>query len=422
MGMVSKSFNVIRQGLPRSFPFLCMLNFLIAAFIGLMMRYKMVFPLSFANQTYLLHAHSNFVFCGWVTLTLFSCMVTYMLPERPKYRSAYRVLFFLLEASSIGMLLTCLFQGYGLYSVIFIFLFIFGFYVFIVLFWRDYKIVNVPVEIKWFIHGAFILFVLSTLGPFLLGYYTLTLIGRPMIMRGILYWYLHFQYNGWFTFAVFALLLSWLHEKRLYPSSGKMKLVFVLLFIGVIPEYFLSIIGFYPYLWIRILSAFAVATHFVAGFILFLIVFKGYKTIPLIIPKETDLLWKIATAAYFLKIALQFGLLVPSLASFTFSFRPLIIGFLHLVFLCFISFFLIGFLLARHQLQVRSISVAQFGFVIFVIGVLVSEVLLFAQSFYGYISIYSPFFTPALFWTTAGLFIGLLLFVIGQKSSKEVVH
>ncbi len=405
----------MHKSLPRNFSIWCILNFLIAAFIGLLMRYKMVFPLRFANQTYLLHAHSNFVFCGWVSLTLFSCMVTYMLPEQTKARFAYRVLFILLEIASIGMLVTCLFQGYGLYSVLFIFLFIFVFYVFIIYFWRDYKTVKVPAEIKWFIHGALILFVLSTIAPFLLGYYTITLTGRPMIMRGILYWYLHFQYNGWFTFAVFALLLSWLYKKRLYPSSGRMRVVFVLLFVGVIPEYFLSVIGFYPYAWIRVLSAFAVVTHFIAGIILFLIVYKGYRVIPSIIPRETDLLWKIATAAYFLKIALQFGLLVPSLASFTFSFRPLIIGFLHLVFLCFISFFLIGFLLARGRLHIKSRSLAKTGFVLFVIAVLLSEVLLFAQSFYGYISVYTPFFSPALFWVTLGIFLGLLLFLIGQK-------
>lgn len=405
----------MRKSLPRYFPLICLFNLLIAAFLGLMMRYKMEFPLPFANQTYLLHAHSNFVFCGWVSLTLYFCMVTYMLPDIPKRRSTYPILFFSLEVASLGILISCLFQGYGLYSAIFILLFIFLFYVFTYLFWIDFKKVRVPVEIKWFAHGALILFLLSSVSPYILGYYTLTGTGSPMLMRSILYWYLHFQYNGFFTFAVFALLLFWLHKRRLYPSSGRMKVVFVLLFAGVIPEYLLSLIGFYPYTWIRVLSAFAIVTHFAAGIILFLIVIKGYRIISMIIPKEANILWKIATAAYFLKIALQFGLLVPSLASFTFSFRPLIIGFLHLVFLCFISFFLIGFLLVRRWLHIGSIRLAKVGFVLFVACVLLSEVLLFINSFYHYISVYSPFFRPALFWVTLGIFIGLLLFVISQK-------
>ena len=403
------------NNLPRHWAVLCIFNLLIASFIGLLMRYKIMLPLPFVDQTYLLHAHSRFVFCGWVSLTLFSCMAVYMLPGEIVRNSAYRLMFILLEIASAGMLVAFLYQGYGVFSIFFSFLFTTVFYWFIIRFWKDYKRSGAPLEIQWFIRTALIWFVVSSFGPYLLGYLSATNTGTAIETRAVLYFYLHFQYNGWFTFAVFGLLLHWLHKIRFYPPSRMMKIVFWLLTAGVIPGYFLSVIGFYSYNWIEALSAIAVITHFVAAVILFIIVLKGYRHISAVIPKETDVLWKIATAAYFIKTAMQAAILVPSLAAFAFSFRPLIIGYLHLVFLCFVSFFLIGFLLDHHQIGIRSAATARLGLTLFIVFVLLNELVLFGQSFCAYISLYLSFFPTALLWITVGIFSGLLLLVIGQR-------
>jgi len=415
----NQASGILSKGLPRYWAVLCIFNLFIASFIGLLMRYKIVLPLPVLDQTYLLHAHSHFVFCGWVSLTLFSCMVVYMLPDQVASRRAYRLMFFILEIASVGMLVTFLYQGYGAFSIFFSFLYTGVFYWFVIRFWKDHKRSGAPLEIQWFTRTALIWFVVSSFGPYLLGYLSLADTGNAIETRAALYFYLHFQYNGWFTFAVFGLLLHWLHKIRFYPSSHKMKTVFWLLTTGAVPGYFLSIIGFYAYRWIEILSAFAVVTHFIAAFILFVIILKSYRHISAVIPKETDILWKIATAAYFLKTALQGAILVPSLATFAFSFRPLIIGYLHLVFLCFISFFLIGFLLDHQQLDTRSSAIARFGLALFIIFVLLNEIVLFGQSYCAYVSLYFSFFPATLLWITAGIFSGLLLFIIGQKSFSK---
>jgi len=411
--------GAVNRGLPRYWGVLCLLNLLIASVIGLLMRYKIEFPLPFADQTYLLHAHSHFVFCGWVSLTLFSCMVAYMLPAEVTERSTYRLMFFLMEIASAGMLITFLFQGYGAFSIFFSFLFIIIFYWFIIRFWNDHKEAGAPREIQWFTRMGLIWFVVSTLGPYMLGYLSVTNTGNPMDTRAALYFYLHFQYNGWFTFAVFGLLLHWLHKVRFYPPPPKMRIVFWLLTAGAVPGYFLSIIGFYSYNWIELLSIFSVITHFIAAAILFFIVVKGYKHIRTVIPRETDILWKTATAAYFIKTAMQAAILIPALATFAFSFRPLIIGYLHLVFLCFVSFFLIGFLLDHHQIGVRSSIIAKWGLILFITFVLLNELTLFGQSFCAYIALYYGFFPAVLLWITVGIFLGLLLLVIGQKRFLE---
>lgn len=409
------------KGFPGYWSFLCILNLLITSVLGLLMRYKIVFALPFIDQTYLLHAHYHFVFAGWVTLTLFSCFVVYLLPAETGNKPVYRILFFMLEGTAFGMLITFLYQGYGSLSVFFSFLSIIVFYGFIIRFWRDLKNLYLEREVRWFAKAAMIWYICSSFGPYMLAYMNLFSKGDPIEMRAALYFYLHFQYNGWFTFAVFALLLNWLHKIHFSPPFSKMKIVFWLLTVGVIPGYFLSIIGFYDYKWIEILSAFSVLTHFSAAAILFLIVFKGYRYIDHRIPKETNVLWKIATAAYFLKTAMQGAILVPALATFAFSYRPLIIGYLHLIFLCFITFFLIGFLLYHQKLRYNGSMMAKVGMATFIIMVIVSEVILFGQSFCTYISLYFGFFSLLLFWVTAGIFIGLFLFVVGQKKYTQMV-
>lgn len=202
----------ICKSLPRNWARLCIINLLIAAFVWMLMSYKIVYPFPMVDQIYLLHAHPHFVFCGWASLTLFSCIVAYTVPNEVKSRSAYRVMFFLLEIASVGMLITFLYQGYSAFSLFFSFLFTIVFYWSIIRFWKGYKKASTPREIQWFIRMALIWLVISSFGPYLLGYLNATNTGTAIETRATLYFYLHFQYNGWFTFAIFGLLLHWLQK------------------------------------------------------------------------------------------------------------------------------------------------------------------------------------------------------------------
>ena len=41
-------------------------NLMLVAFLGMILRYKILFSLPFLDQKHLLHAHSHFAFSGWV--------------------------------------------------------------------------------------------------------------------------------------------------------------------------------------------------------------------------------------------------------------------------------------------------------------------------------------------------------------------
>jgi len=49
---------------------LALFNLIVLTLLGLILRYKINFPLDFLEQKNLLHAHSHFAFNGWVSFLL----------------------------------------------------------------------------------------------------------------------------------------------------------------------------------------------------------------------------------------------------------------------------------------------------------------------------------------------------------------
>lgn len=414
-------FQKLRTALPRCWAIICLLNLLLTALVGLAMRYKIVFPLRVMDQTNALHAHTNFVFSGWVGLTLFSSMVAFVLPGAVAKKQVYRFAFYFVEITALAMLMSFLVEGYGLISIALTILSAVGSIFFVVHLWRDLGQAETASGVKLFLRGAMFWQLLSIPGTLSLIYLNISGKGSPIDIRAAFYFFLHFQYNGWFTFCIFGLLLSWLHHIHRDLEDKLLRIVFWVLSIGLIPGYFLSILAFYPYEWAEIPSILSLVAYFIAAVMLIVIMIKYYPKIKAKVPFVPGLLWKIATLSFFLKTIMQAATLVPSLAAFAFSFRPLVIGFLHLTFLCFVTFFLIGYLLYFQQLSIRKNVLAGCGLFLFVSGVLLSEATLFAQSFFAFIGIYNAIFIRLAFWLTAGLFLGILLFFIGQFFRSKTI-
>jgi len=55
-----------------------LINLLIVALLGLLMRYKIGFEFPYFNQKSLQHSHSHFAFAGWISHTLMVLMISYL--------------------------------------------------------------------------------------------------------------------------------------------------------------------------------------------------------------------------------------------------------------------------------------------------------------------------------------------------------
>jgi len=378
-----------------------LLNLLIVSILGVTLRYKAVFPLPFVDYKNLLNAHSHFAFSGWVTTALFAGFIHMLSALGMPLSRNYRYQFALNQLSSFGMLVSFALQGYGPVSIFFSSLSVIFSWWFAVQYLRDTRKAGWPPFVQNAIRLSFLFLLLSTTGPFLLAYYKSHPGGGPAFYYNSIYLYLHFQYNGWFTFGVIALYF-WSVRLRLLPRQQRLAGLFVTgMGLACVPAYCLSLLWMVPPAWVHQIANGAALLQLAALSLLFFLAspLKG--------------LWLFSFIAFLIKLILQAGSAIPALGHFAFGYRPVVIAYLHLVVLGCISFALLAFFLAESLLQTAR-SWSRAGLTIFVTGVIANETILFVQSFLAY---FTRPWTPAPYFLLAAaalMFFGLAFFTSGQ--------
>jgi hypothetical protein len=398
---------------------IALVNFLVVALAGIIMRFKINFSLPFVNQKYFLHAHSHFAFTGWVTLALMVLMVNYL--RKQNISANYKIYNRILLAnclSAYGMLISFIVQGYAIFSITFSTLSIFISYLFIFNFWRDLnKAKDKSYASTWF-KAAMVLWAISSLGAFSLAYLMANRIMVQDYYFAAIYFFLHFQYNGWFLFTCFGLLFSYLSKKDTLPSIVTNKKLFIIMAVTVGPAYFLSV------LWMKLPAALHLTAD-IAGILQLLVLIYFVKLLPFVkknIPsnfsKSTGYLWSMVFIAFIIKIILQMLSIVPFLSSYAFGFRPIVIGYLHLSFLGIISFFIIGYF--NQELSERERPISKMGLFIFVTGVLVQEIILMCQGLEVIEFKPLPYANMILFYTSITMGIGLIWISLSVIRNERV--
>jgi hypothetical protein len=391
-------------------------NLLLVATLGVIMRYKIAYSLPLINQRYLLHAHSHFAFAGWITQALMSLLVNYLYEkgQQAAFRK-YRWLLYANLVTAYGMLLSFPFQGYAFLSITFSTLSIFVSYCFAVMLWRDLgKSAVRNIADKWFKAAVFFNAV-SSLGAFSLAYMLATKSIHPNSYLASIYFFLHFQYNGWFFFACMGLFSYQLTRYRVSPP--RLNTVFTLFLIACVPAYFLSALWLPLPQWVYILIVAAVFAQ-LAGWSLMIALLK--RSMPQIrndvalFPRRMFLLVAIAVT---IKLLLQGGSVIPSLSQLAFGFRPIVIGYLHLVLLGIITLFILSYSIAYRLISVNGTT--KLGIIIFTLGIIINEVFLMTQGIADLNYTPVPRMPEMLLLAACILFGSVLIVNAGQLFSKH---
>lgn len=390
-------------------------NLFLTASLGLLLRSVPLlnsFPLEYKN---LLHGHSHFAFGGWAMPILIWLVMQYFPSVTSRISFVHwRNIIFTAILSAYGMLFSFPFEGYGVGSIIFSTLSVASGYYLAIVFLKASKDEKEKTSVRFLRAGLFY-FMLSAIGPFATG--PLVAMGKqgaPIYFDAI-YFYLHFQYNGWFTFAVLAVLYSILEKK----TNVNGKKAFSFLNISCFPAYFLSILWNHPnaiFYWISGVAAFLqlIAVYFLVKDLL------HYKEENRFIKT----IIRLVIAAFVLKNVLQFFSAFPKIADLAYDNRNFIIAYLHLVLLGFISLFAFAFVMkAKKELMhfsfIKAVQVFLFAFV-------VTEFLLVANAYGNVLGFIIPHFEVMLFAFTCLLPASvLILFVRMQlqfRSEKNSVH
>ncbi|MEO6549267.1 MAG: hypothetical protein ABIN94_14795 [Ferruginibacter sp.] len=383
-------------------------NLLLVAALGVLMRYKIAFYLPLVEQKFVLHSHSHFAFSGWITQTLMVLLVNYLgTIKGEKVFDKYRWLLFANLVTSYGMLFSFLLEGYAFFSISFSTLSIFVSYFFAVVFWKDLNGIGKKISHRWFKAGL-VFSVISSLGAFALAFMMANKIVHQNWYLASIYFFLHFQYNGWFLFAGMGLLAT--NFEKIQATAKLLRHAFHLFCFAVVPAYFLSVLWLHLPLFIYCIVIVAVIAQ-LAGWALWVKVFLKNKVImQYMYTRFGRTLLLLSAIAFTIKLLLQSGSVVPSLSQLSYGFRPIIIGYLHLVLLGVTSIFIIGYIVALGLVPVNKKLLS--GISIFVIGIIVNELLLMTQGVLAlrYESI--PFINESLLIAAAILFCGILIIFI----------
>jgi len=390
-------------------------SLLLVALLGVIMRYKIGFEFPFLNQKNLQHAHSHFAFAGWVSQTLLLFMVAMLQRsmEQPRMLLYKRIMWANL-LSAFGMLIAFSIQGYGFVSISFSTASIFIAFLFTFHFVKDLRLATHVQQKQWFYAG--LLFnILSTLGTAALVYMMVTKHIPQHSYLASVYWYLHFQYNGWFFFTCLGLLIFYTTTSLQIPAPSSK--VFWLFAASCIPAYGLSVLWMKLPVWLYIIIVIASVAQMFGWVLLLWHIKKQQSAQATRISRIASLLMFCIMLAVSIKLCLQLGSVIPAVSQFAFGFRPIVIAYLHLVLLAITTLFLIvyayvqGFMKTTHSTNV--------GILVFTAGIFINEAILGIQGIASLSYTAIPIANSLLFAVAILMFLGIsMLFIAQQKKSK----
>jgi hypothetical protein len=381
-----------------------LLNLCIVAALGVLMRYKIGFEFPYFDQKHLQHSHSHFAFAGWISHTLMVLMIYYLQTKIADFQgNKYKKIIIANLICSYGMLVSFIIEGYALFSITFSTASILVSYVFAYRFIKDLKVLDNDLIAKSWLKAALFFNVISSIGTFYLAYMMATKNFVQDLYLSSIYYYLHFQYNGWFFFACMGLAFGFLNlrksEHSFYATS------FQLFATACIPAYLLSILWLDLPLWLYVIAVISAIIQVFTWFKLLVILLKTRRNS---LENYSPLLRYILLFVSFalsIKLVLQLGSTIPIISQMAFGFRPIVIAYLHLVLLAIMSLFILFYIYTHHLIIINK--KIKFGIVLFSIGVLLNEIVLAIQGVASFSYIPIPYVNYILFGIAILLFIGI---------------
>jgi len=389
------------------------INLVVVALFGTLMRYKIGFAFPHFEQKYLQEAHSHFAFSAWITQIIFILMIRLFRNNLPFIREKiYSWLLIANLLSAYGMLISFSIQGYGPVSVTFATTSILVGYIFSYFAFRDAMRLDIDHPSKNWIKAAILFSVLSTAGTFVLSHMMVTRQYDESTYLGSIFFYLHFQYNGWFMLACFGIWLDSI--KTVLVHTDFIRKSFWAFFVTCIPAYFLSTLWAHIPAGLYVLVILAAILQVIGWWYFIRAMMANKNSISGLFPKLFSRLLILVSMAMTLKFLLQLVSTIPVVSKLVFGFRPIVIAYLHLVLLLIISVFLLSFLFGIGLL--RQSRPSHIAIMIFVSGVILNEIVLATQGIAAFSYTIIPYANEILFGIALVILTGACTLAVSQFS------
>jgi len=344
--------------------------FIFAAVLGVVLRsfHLLGIPI---NYKFIVHTHSHIALLGWVYMAIATLLYRLYLQSR-ELDKKYRRIFWFTQITLGGMLVTFPFQGYALFSIIFSTLFLIASYWFTWFFLN-----NVPNSLKKAnsykcIKYALWYMVVSSLGPWILGGVMNTLGAASIWYRLAIYFYLHFQYNGWMIFALMGVLFYVFEQNDIQVPQAGFKRFFWSMNMGIVLTFFLSTLWLNPPAVFFIMGGLGAILQIIAFTILFSMVFKLKSRFYEPFTSFQISIFKTVAFIFGVKIMLQLISSIPYFSNLAAIITDFTIGYLHWTFLGVVT---IGLFLFLDYFEILKLP--QRAYLLYVLGFVGTEALIF---------------------------------------------
>lgn len=341
--------------------FLTSLVFLFwAALAGVMMRFAQIYGITGFVFDKWLHGHSHVAFLGWGFLA-----VLYLLTKKIdyQYRKIDFILYITLIMSIVGMLVTFPVFGYKLIPILLLVAFLLASYILLFRYLRFLKPKN-EFWLMWIKSGIWFYYI-SSLAIWVIPIVMIKL-DKGVLYYNLVYFYLHFLYNGFFTFVIWGLIYKYLNEKINIEINRKFRLFYQFLLVSVIPTFVLSLYWNPPHLLVQIVGIISAIIQLLGVLILIAAWWERRQQV------FKYWFFNLILTIFVLKILMQFFSSFYSLSAGAIALKPyFVVGYLH--------WFTLGFMsLSLFWLSdVIKGLVSRLGLYMFIFGFLLTELTLF---------------------------------------------
>ncbi len=352
--------------------FIALAYFLIASSLGIILR---LFPTTNINATYkyIVHTHSHIALLGWVYIAL-TTIIFHVCIKKEAVRK-YSMIFWGTQITILGMLFSFPITGYALFSIIFSTLFLICSYWFFS-FFKKYNHLNKSDYGYKFINGALLFMTISSIGPWVLGIIMNTLGNSSHWYKNAIYFYLHFQYNGWFIFCLLGLFFLLLEKHQISIQKKTISNFYTLIILSCSLTLFLSFLWIKPPVYIYGLALLGAFFQLIAVFKLHQIINTIKSDLHKSLSRISIQLLRFIYVLFIFKIVSQTLTSFPYFAELVSQLKDFVIGYLHLTFLGIVSLSLFVFLK-----EFGLIKLSKFWVQIYLSGFILSETLIFYKGF-----------------------------------------
>jgi hypothetical protein len=389
--------------------------FLLASLLGAVMRLFWIEEIPFLDYKHILHAHSHTALLGWGYILISGLLIYLYIPVSPGNNIIKRIWYGIVIATA-GMFIAFIYQGYGAVSIAFSVLFVFISYAFAWYFFKFRRPAR-SAAYETFFRWAVIWQLISTMGLWAIPVVSITMGKAHPLYHMSVQFFLHFQFNGWFSYAVIGLVVYYLNKQGYNLKMPKY--TFAILQLSLLLTYAQSITWSNPLQTIFYFNSLGVLLQATAFFLIFSNLWKSRPSFGQHTSWMKGLLF-LGIGSLLFKVLIQSMVVVPQIATISYTIRNFVIGFIHIIMLGAVTM-TGGFMISEFNL-IKNNKLTRLGWVVLMIGFVLTEFILFGQGILlwmreGYVNNYYQL----IFGATILLPVAISLLTIGNRRNMKPI-